>query len=732
MKIFIGFRAALGAGAVLFTLALFSYPAPAQVSSAAKAGESHTFANYDPLKPSVGSRVPDTPATLTVVPRLPPISDAEYQLRKSTVTPRIPTPGPRGPQIVQSNGGQGVIPRQPASVTPTLGFRGIFQQLYQPPSSNMAAGPEDLIEIINAAVGRASKTTGAVTDSKGLPTWFADLYPTICRSGFNNCLIADPSIRYDQLNGRFIMTAQARDFQLRTSYFMISISNGATYAGGWKNWALDASLDGSTQSDNWADFPQVGFDSTGVYISTLMFSWTTNSFQYSKVRILKKSELYNPITTSLSWRDIVNLKHEDQSLASTLQPVHVRGRVGVGPPGAYLIAASDVNLADYFSLYKINDPTGLNPTVTRTTIKSVWPYSYPAPVPQLGSGLLLDTGQSSILKAVYREGIIYAAQNAKLADEPSTVVYSRVDAAASKLTLQNKWVNGNFFYPAFDVPPNVGPGNVFPDTLVVGTTTDSNGQLTYAGLRNSKAGEDSFDIVTGGNTTRWGDYFGGAVDPVNGGFWSFGEFADKKTAGGSSAYGTWGSFYPLNTSAQFDDVPSTNPFFHYINVLRQWSVTNGCSLTTALYCPASNVTRAQMAVFLIHSIYGDTFPFNSTPYFVDVPAADPNFPYIQKLRELGITTGCSATQFCPANTTTRGEVAVFVVRAKLKALFGDTFPYPPTSYFTDVAAADPIFPYVQKLRELGITNGCTVDSFCKDRTLTREEMSVFLVRAFLN
>ena len=726
---FLGRPAATFAYAIIWCFALFVTGAAAQVSSPAVAGETRTFSQYDPLKRLVGPRVPDTPS-LYVVPHPPPIPAEEYALRKSTVTPRVITPGPRGPQIVNSDGSQSVTARQPVASTPTVGFEGIFQQLYQPPSPNMAAGPEDLIQIINSAIGRFSKT-GVKTDDKGLPTWFADLLPVVCSSGIGNCVIADPSIRYDQLHGRFILTAQARNFQLRTSYFVVSISNGATYAGGWKNWALDASLDGSTASGNWADFPQVGFDNSAVYISTLMFSWTTNSFLYSKVRILKKSELYNPATTVLTWRDIVNLKHEDNTLASTLQPVHVRGRVGVGPPGAYLVCASDVTLADYISLFKINDPAGVNPTVTRTTIKGVWPYSYPASVAQFGSGLMLDTGQSSILKAIYREGIIYAAQNAKLADEPSTVVYSRIDAAASKIMLQSKWVNGNFFYPAFDVPASVGPGNVLPETLVVGTTTDSLGQLTYAGLRNSKAGEDSFDIFTG-NPTRWGDYFGGAVDPVNGGLWTFGEYAKKKDSGGLSAYGTWASYFPWSTSQQFEDVPSTDPFFSYVNVLSQWQVTRGCSTIPARYCIGDFVTREQMAVFVIRSIYGDTFAYNPTAYFTDVPSSAPAYTYIQKLRELGITSGCTATTFCPGNTTTRGEVSVFVVRAKLKALLGDTFTFPSTPYFTDVPATDIWFPYIQKLRELGITAGCTATQFCRDRVLTRGEMSVFLVRGFLN
>jgi len=75
---------------------------------------------------------------------------------------------------------------------------------------------------------------------------------------------------------------------------------------------------------------------------------------------------------------------------------------------------------------------------------------------------------------------------------------------------------------------------------------------------------------------------------------------------------------------------------------------------------------------------------------------------------------------------------VFVVRAMLKALLGDTFTFSSAAYFTDVPPADVWFSYIQKFRELGITIGCTATEFCRDRLLTRGEMSVFLVRGFMN
>jgi hypothetical protein len=132
-----------------------------------------------------------------------------------------------------------------------------------------------------------------------------------------------------------------------------------------------------------------------------------------------------------------------------------------------------------------------------------------------------------------------------------------------------------------------------------------------------------------------------------------------------------------------------------------------------------------MAVFLTRSLLGgDTFPYVTTPYFTDAPSTHAYFKYIQKIRELAITTGCTAATYCPDNPVTRGQMAVFLVRAVL----GNTFTYNPTPYFTDVPATHPYFSFIQKLRDLGITSGCSATKYCSDAANTRREMAVFLVR----
>jgi hypothetical protein len=49
--------------------------------------------------------------------------------------------------------------------------------------------------------------------------------------------------------------------------------------------------------------------------------------------------------------------------------------------------------------------------------------------------------------------------------------------------------------------------------------------------------------------------------------------------------------------------------------------------------------------------------------FLDVPPASPFYAFIHRLAALGITDGCSATNYCPQSVITRAQMAVFLVRA---------------------------------------------------------------------
>lgn len=180
-------------------------------------------------------------------------------------------------------------------------------------------------------------------------------------------------------------------------------------------------------------------------------------------------------------------------------------------------------------------------------------------------------------------------------------------------------------------------------------------------------------------------------------------------------------------SPVFEDVPEIFWAEDYINSLYYNGITTGCSQTPSNYCPSENVTRQAMAAFIIRALYGETFDYTLTPHFTDVPDTSQFFKYIQKMKDEGITTGCTPTEYCPMGNVTRQAMAAFIIRA----LFGETFDYTLSPFFTDVPDTNQFFKYVQKMKDEGITTGCTATEYCPLNNVTRAAMAAFLARAFL-
>jgi hypothetical protein len=185
----------------------------------------------------------------------------------------------------------------------------------------------------------------------------------------------------------------------------------------------------------------------------------------------------------------------------------------------------------------------------------------------------------------------------------------------------------------------------------------------------------------------------------------------------------------------FSDVTSSDIFYDEVNAFAQLGITNGCA--TDMFCPASNVTRDEMAIFIVRAVYGsDNFTYSPTPYFTDVTPSTFGFKWIQKLKDLGITTGCTSTTYCPSEVVTRDQMAIFVIRARLGTYIAGptpTFTYPSTPYFTDATAANEFaFPWIQRMRLENVTTGCTATTYCPTDPVTREEMATFIMRGAFN
>ena len=185
--------------------------------------------------------------------------------------------------------------------------------------------------------------------------------------------------------------------------------------------------------------------------------------------------------------------------------------------------------------------------------------------------------------------------------------------------------------------------------------------------------------------------------------------------------------FAQTSTGTFFDVPSDYWAYAYIEAIYSAGITVGCGSEN--YCPSEDVTRGQMAAFIIRALYGETFSYTQKPYFTDVPATDSFFKYIQKLKDMNITTLSGA--YFPSEGVTRDEMAAFLVRARqVKAgQPTESFTYTQTPYFTDVLATDPYFTYVQNSKDNGITG--VAGTYDPNEIVPRDQMAAFIARAFL-
>lgn len=364
-------------------------------------------------------------------------------------------------------------------------------------------------------------------------------------------------------------------------------------------------------------------------------------------------------------------------------------------------------------------------------------------------------------------------------------------------------------------------GNVFGHALIAckgNEPTAVSSASSYPGLFDMRCGEDAFDTAVAfrnpvSNAFTPSDFQlqaqppgvanqiypfnirgGAATDPNNLGSWLYGAYSKGRRAKtqGHAQWGTFVAFYPAVVPtqdlssipvAEYTDVPRSHVFFNYIEIGRLMLI-DPASATATLFNPDNPASRLDMAIWTIRSLMdetGITAYLNSTGgiqcAFADIPCpgaiggtvtnttgVTTGWRYVETMYRRRITLGCQSAPtrlFCPTSTLTRGQMAAFLMRAKMGSVFptvpgaavATTSCVPPGQstaqvadlfglasgcqpYFSDVPNTDPFFAYIQKMFELRITNGITLatatslGTYGPSDLLTRGQLMVFVVRAF--
>src|SRR5206468_8481922 len=126
-------------------------------------------------------------------------------------------------------------------------FVGIAATGWIPADCTMAVGPQHVLLSVNSSMAIYSKTGGPAVFQRTLTQWFSNVV--------QGMTIFDPKALYDQHAGRWVLLAVAVQNAPKRSLYLLSISNTSNPLGPWRNYALNVMVDGTTATNNWADFP---------------------------------------------------------------------------------------------------------------------------------------------------------------------------------------------------------------------------------------------------------------------------------------------------------------------------------------------------------------------------------------------------------------------------------------------------------------------------------------------
>ena len=145
-----------------------------------------------------------------------------------------------------------------------------------------------------------------------------------------------------------------------------------------------------------------------------------------------------------------------------------------------------------------------------------------------------------------------------------------------------------------------------------------------------------------------------------------------------------------------------------------------------MFCPDEAILRSTMAVWVVRALDGENPEASDTSRFEDVDADEWWAPYVERLTELDVTSGCSSEPalFCPQDSVIRAQIAAFLVRAfELDAA--------QPAGFDDVDAESVHATSIDALYAAGITAGCSSEPalFCPQNSVTRAQKAAFLHRA---
>ncbi|MEP0765403.1 MAG: hypothetical protein HRF45_02515 [Fimbriimonadia bacterium] len=451
-------------------------------------------------------------STYDLIPELYP-EWSKPRIKKHDPVPGGPFPSSTGPIQVDESGG-------PEIAAPNLlrNWNSVGPNGWIPPDPDIAVGPHNVVVVTN--------DDWAIYNKKGDLLFQVDFNDWLNDSRF----LFDPVCFYDNHSQRFVICILQRDDTNFTSNWVVMVSDDNNALGSWWWYYFNARLDGSNNTNNWADYPSIGYDDVGaVYLTANQFAWG-GGFQYSKVRRLLKSEIYN--AQAAGWYDFWNMNDDAGTKTHTLRAAQSHSYPGMG-----LLINSNRVSGDYVVVWKITNPTG-TPSLAGTKV-TVVSYSAPPDGDQPDTTTNIDNIDARLLNAEYYVNHIYTAHSVAYdwgSGNRAVIKYYKIYTPGTpSVVWDERWgASGlDYYYPAVSV-------NNLNDMAVVFARSGSEyAGIRYSGRRSSDSTMQGSALLKSGAGAytggRWGDYFGIGLDPSDAQtFWIYGQYAMS-----GNTWGTW-------------------------------------------------------------------------------------------------------------------------------------------------------------------------------------------------
>jgi hypothetical protein len=248
--------------------------------------------------------------------------------------------------------------------------------------------------------------------------------------------------------------------------------------------------------------------------------------------------------------------------------------------------------------------------------------------------------------------------------------------------------------------------------------TDSVAVTVPAGFNWSAQSNDAWIRITSGGNGLGPGEVSYTVDPRND--------PQSTTTNRSGTITIAGSTFTVAQGVAFTDVDPTDPFYNEIGKLSARGVTLGCG--GGQYCDTLNVNREQMAAFIIRAVGLPNPPAPPFQRFMDVSPLSPFYRVIDQMDVKQITLGCGGNNYCPTELVTHGQMAAFIIRARGE--FNPPSPSMSSfSDVDEITGFIPFIERMYQL-QIWTGCGANPLRYCPGNPVTRPQMAAILVRAF--